>query len=110
MGKRSQLPTLDLDLGELATGFPHIPPECGTALAQAVVVCLENQGHTAGVTFRVDDAFVRRVVVDWSIVLTEAMRRYWNDLDETVEQGAYGVAILLMRQLTGYTVIERSRK
>src|SRR5438105_9337121 len=38
------------------------------------------------------------------------MRRYWNDLEEATEQGAYGLAILLVRALIGYTVIERACK
>ena len=54
--------------------------------------------------------FLRRALLEWSFVLTEAMRRYWNDLEEAVEQGAYGLAILLVRHMTGYMVIERSRK
>ena len=37
-------------------------------------------------------------------------RRFWNDLEEATQHGAYAVAILLVRALTGYTVIERSRK
>lgn len=42
MVKPSKIPSLDLHLSDLTTGFPHIPPECGAVLAQAVVVCLEN--------------------------------------------------------------------
>jgi hypothetical protein len=110
MVESSERPSLNLDLSELATGFPHVPPECGAALTQAAVVCLKHLGHSSGVRLQVDDPFLRRAGLEWSLVLTEAMRRYWNDLEEAVEQGAYGLAILLMRHLTGYTVIERSRK
>jgi hypothetical protein len=38
------------------------------------------------------------------------MRHYWADPGETTEQGAYGIALLLVRALTGLTVVERSRK
>jgi hypothetical protein len=38
------------------------------------------------------------------------MLRCWNDEQYTTEQGAYGVAFLLILSLTDYTVIERSRK
>jgi hypothetical protein len=110
MVEPGQAPLLSLALSELIVGFPHVPPECGAVLAQAVVVCLENQGHASGAQLLVDGTFKRRAVLDWSLVLTEAMRRYWNDLEEAVEQGASGLAMLLMRCLTGYTVIERSRR
>jgi hypothetical protein len=34
----------------------------------------------------------------------------WNDQEFTTEQAAYGIAFMLIRQLTQFTVIERSRK
>jgi hypothetical protein len=46
----------------------------------------------------------------WSVDVTEAMRRYWNDPEETAEQGAYALAFLMLRSLVGLTVLERSRK
>jgi hypothetical protein len=99
-----------LALDELITGFPHIPPACGASLAQAVVICLGRQGHVPGVTLTVRGGYTTSVLVGWTFETTEAMRRFWNDLEEAAEQGAYGLAILLMRLLTGYTVVERSRK
>jgi len=47
-------------------------------------------------------------LLEWSLDVTEAMRRFWADPDETTEQGAYAIAILLMRALGGYTVVERA--
>jgi hypothetical protein len=38
------------------------------------------------------------------------MRRCWNDKEYTTEQGAYGIALLLIQRLTDFTVIERSRR
>jgi hypothetical protein len=34
----------------------------------------------------------------------------WNDLEETTEYAAYGIAILLIMEITAFTVIRRSRK
>src|SRR5205809_4301270 len=99
-----------LDLDRLADGFPYIPRECGASMAQAAVVCLEGQGHGRGVRLKVEGTFAATFELDWSITTTEAMRRYWNDPEVATEQAAYGAAILLMRSLTGYTVIERARK
>jgi hypothetical protein len=102
------LPSLDLD--SLAVGFAHIPPECGESLAQAGMVCLEGQGHAAGVRLRVEGSFSAAFEVYWSKSVTEPMRRYWNDPAVATEEGAYGLAILLVRSLTGLTIIERARK
>jgi hypothetical protein len=79
-------------------------------LAQAAAVCLDHQTHKSHVRLVVDGAFTATFSLWWSEGITEAKRRFWNDLEEATQQGAYAVAILLVRALTGYTVIERSRK
>jgi hypothetical protein len=99
-----------LSLDGLVHGFPHIPSEGGAMMAQAAVVCLDHQAHTSSVRLVVDGAFTATFSLSWSEEVTEAKRRFRNDLDEATQQGAYAVAILLIRALTGYTIIERSRK
>jgi len=42
--------------------------------------------------------------------ITEQIERSWGDADEATEDGASGVAFLLVLRLTDYTVIERSAK
>ena len=42
--------------------------------------------------------------------VTTAILRFWNDLDEATQHGAYAVTILLLQTLTGLTSIEMSRK
>ena len=100
----------ELTLDHLRHGFPNIPAEGGAMLAQAAVVCLDQQAHTSPVRLMVDGAFNARFSLAWSERITEAKRRFWNDLEEATQQGAYAVAILLIRALTGYIVFERSRK
>ena len=102
-------PTL-LTLEDLASKFPHIPAECGVALVQSTILCLEGQGYRSGVELAVQGSFRATFSVSWTTDVTEAMRRYWNDPDEIAEQGAHAVALLLIRSLTGLTVQERSRK
>jgi len=99
-----------LTLDDLVHGFPHIPSERAAMMAQAAVVCLDHQAHKSAVQLVVDGYFTATFSLSWSEGVTEAKRRFWNDLEEATQQGAYAVAILLIRALTGYTVIERSRK
>jgi len=40
----------------------------------------------------------------------EQIRRCWADNEVATEHGAYGIAVLLVTELTGLTVVERSRK
>ena len=109
MSSPSEIPA-SLVLEDLSERFPHIPPECGTVLVQSAVLCLEGQGHKSGVLLSVQGSFNATFRLVWTMDVTEAMRRYWNDPDETAELGAYAVALLTLRSLTGLTVLERSRK
>lgn len=98
-----------LNLNDLREGLPAITPDYGAGLAEAGAVCLEDQGHSHGVTLSVNGSFNEAFETYWTTV-TDQMRRCWNDLEFTTEQGAYGVALLIIRAVTDFTVIERSRK
>ena len=98
-----------LDLCKLQKGLPAITPSFGAALAEACTICLEDQGHHSGIALTVQGDFSGEFVLLYPEV-TEQMRRCWNDLEYTTEQAAYGVALLLIQQLTDFAVVERSRK
>jgi hypothetical protein len=95
-------------LEHLAANFSQIPPESGTNLAHAAAVCLENRGHSAGVTLAVHGDESASFTVEWSFPVTSVLNSYWSDLVEATEYGAYGVGLLLMNSLTGLRVIKRS--
>jgi hypothetical protein len=79
-------------------------------LVQSAVSCLEGQGHKSGVLLMVQGSFDAVFRLLWSMDVTEAMDRYWNAPEEATEQGAYALALLTLRALAGFTVLERSRK
>lgn len=89
--------------------MPGITGAFGTCLMEAGAVCFEDQGHPSGVEIEVQGSFEGKFNVVWPEV-TDQVKRCWNDLEVTTENGAYGVAFLLTRFFTGFTVIERSRK
>lgn len=99
-----------ISLEQLRTGFPHMPAACGEHHAQAALVCLTHHGHRPGVGLTIGGDFPETVRIEWTFEVDEAMRRYWRDLTEAVEQGAVGLAILLVRLLAGYTIVERAVK
>lgn len=98
-----------LNLGDLANGLPGITPAYGAALAEASSICLESQEHQPGAILAISGDWTENIPLQWSPA-TEQMRRCWHDTEYTTEQGAYGIACLLIRRLTPYTVIERSIK
>lgn len=98
-----------LVLAELAKGLHGLTPYFGGILAEAGAICFESQNHPNGVALQVNGTFEGRYQVFWQQV-TEQMVRCWNDTEDATEHAAYAVAILLMLDLTEYTVIERSRR
>jgi len=96
-------------LTELAKGLSGVTPAFGDTLAEAGAICFESQNHFNGVELQVNGTFKARYQVFWQRV-TDQMLRCWNDAEYTTEQGAYGVAFLLLLDLTEYTIIEKARK
>ncbi|MBA4390130.1 MAG: hypothetical protein C0399_04245 [Syntrophus sp. (in: bacteria)] len=98
-----------LDLGDLANGLPAISPAFGRYLAEAGAVCLESQGHVKGKEISVQGIHSIEYFLHWPDV-TDQMERCLHDPEVATEHGAVGIAVLLMKRLIGFTVIQRSRK
>src|SRR5262249_18639269 len=99
-----------LDLEALSAGVkPGLSERAGAAIAEAAAVCLEEQGHIPGCLLRLDGVVPRQFPLLFRSI-TAQERASWNDHEEATEQGAYAVAISIMTQLEGYSVLERSRK
>ena len=79
----------------------------GTAMAEAAAVCLEEIPHVQGTELAVRGSFNNSYGLEWDEV-TEQGRRTFADLREATEFGAEGVAILLIKEETDYTTIERA--
>jgi hypothetical protein len=78
-------------------------------MAEAAGVCLDDQGHAPGCLLTVEGCRDCHLALFFCSV--DATRRAtWNDQEEATEQGAYGVALLLLHEIEGQTVITRSRK
>jgi len=99
---------LVLHLDSLATEFPRIPRAGGEVLAQAATVCLESQDHESGVELQITGETKQAGVLYWTIKLDAATDAFWKDEKDTTKTGAEAVAIVLVRKLGGFTVIERS--
>ena|SRR5438132_5939693 len=97
-------------LATLAEGtMPGLSSAYGAQLAEAAAVCLENREHKSGVTFHLAGMRPAQFLMEWPPVDNQA-RRSHNDLQEATERGAYGIAILIVCDLTGMVVVERSAK
>jgi hypothetical protein len=72
-------------------------------------VCLNHAQHQPGVQMDVEGDHSGSFLLYWE-TLTEQYFRTCADLQEATEYGAYGIAILMIRELTGKTVLQRSAK
>ena len=110
----SSVTAKELVLSKLAEGIPALSPAVGKTMAEACAVCLDNQKHKKGVELNVElredtSSTHTFTLKDWEDV-TDLLKRCWNDLPYTTEQAAYGIAILLICELTEFTAIERAKK
>lgn len=101
---------LKICLDDLQNGHPGISSSCGSYLGEAAKVCFDNQKHISDVRMSLSGISKKKCEVVWNSKITDQIKRTWNDMQETTEYGACGVAVLLILELTEYTVIERSRK
>jgi len=99
----------EINLETLYEGMPAVTPAYGRSLAEAGAVCLDEVGHQSGVELQVKGLHKTKYKLLWPAVTTQ-MKNCYNDLQDSTENGAYGIAFLLLKQLTDYTVIQRSRK
>jgi hypothetical protein len=98
-----------VDLPTLNAGIPELSLGVCANLAEAASVCLDDQSHGMKTDLTVDGDYSLTAIVT-RLLVTDLMKRSHNDEEKATENGACGIAILLMKQLTKYTVIDQSRK
>jgi hypothetical protein len=103
---------IELILDELVEwDIPGITKSLAQSFVHTCIVCLEKQKHDSGVSLTVyEESRPRTIKLYWEQEINDQIRRTWNDLQEATENGATGLAILLMLKRTQYTVLERSPK
>jgi len=78
-------------------------------MGACAAVCLDKQNHESGVPMAVEGDCNTIFRLMWE-PLTEKHHRTCADIQEAIEYGAYGLAILVVRETKGKTVLERSAK
>jgi hypothetical protein len=99
----------EISLASLAKGQGNLTPACGAMMAEAAAVCLEDQGHGLSVSLSIEGDFTE-VVTLYREPVDERARWSHNDTERATENGAYGVSLLALQELTGLTVLLQSRR
>ena len=100
---------LKLKLTDLRSGAPGITSAFGEGLAEAASVCLEDREHSSPTPMQISGEIGGRAILEWQTTSAQ-IRRCWNDDEEATEHGAYGIATLLVPQVSDLQVVERSKK
>jgi hypothetical protein len=105
--------SITISLAELRHPMPALTESGGGVMAEAASVCLAHCGHGISVKMEVyrgaDSPSAITCTID-RLVVTETLMRAYDDLQDATEDGAYGVAIMLLKRLEGYSVVKRARK
>ena len=96
-----------MSLAALSEGMPGLTAACGQAMAEAAAVCLESRSHQPGVLLVCAGLVLEHLRVEWLPVDDQSWRTH---ADMQKKGGACAVAILVVKELTGMVVIERSKK
>jgi hypothetical protein len=99
----------NLFINALSKGIGKMSEAFCAVCAEAACVCFQAQGHECGVVMTIGGTYTNDFEIHWTDVNEEA-RVTWSDPQVATEFGAYGIAFLLIRTLTEFTVIERSVK
>jgi hypothetical protein len=93
-----------LSTNDLIKGIDAVNPVIGAFITQALSVCLDRHGHLNGVELNVKGEFTEIFEVYWDRP-TDLEKLGWN-IKVATEHGACAIAVLLIRKLTRFTVIE----
>jgi hypothetical protein len=106
------IPISTLHLNDLCQNKPDRPGwslTFGATCADAAAVCLDDQGHPERVELKINGIQSGELELQWNQI-DDITRRFNADQEVATEYGAYGIAALIMPQITHYTIIERSVK
>ncbi len=95
------------DFEYLKAGKLGITAAYGSFLAEAASFCLYSNEHPNPVLFAVTGDVSTSRNFGWGEV-DQQFSRTWADLQEATEYGAYGIAVVIAVDLTGYPYVERS--
>lgn len=99
-----------LDLEQLFEDLPFFTQWLAEQYYSALVVCLDYHGHEPGIHVELRSMLesLADMEIQWSKPISENDFRSWGEPRNAVEYAAEGMAWLIIRRFTEYTVIERS--
>jgi hypothetical protein len=98
-----------ISIHPIALGTLAITANYAGMLEEAAAVCLEKNGHPPGVVLALLGDSTQTLWLTWRELGDEHVSSY-SDLEEATEYGAYGIAMVAVRELKGKAAISRSAR
>ncbi len=98
-----------INLSQL-TSLPSFSQNVSEFYKEAAICALTICGHKKGVQVKIFGVLEEKIELFWTDDIGEGVAKGWKDEAELVEYGATGIALLLLLNLTDYTIFERSPK
>lgn len=100
---------ISVDLDTIKGVAPRLPSHWTETRLEAAIYCLEHNNHASGVKIEVNDKDSDHIV-EWKKPVDSKVRAMWADHDVAAEHGAEGVAAVMAKAKTPYTILRRSSK
>lgn len=101
-----------LDLDRLHQAIPEMTESLVGYICEAAVFCFHHHRHRSGVECQIRnlEEILASASIVWTRQFSDRIARTYGDTDYAVEYAAECIACLTVRELTDYTVIERSQR
>lgn len=97
-----------LNLERLEEGYMSLSRRKSAAHGEASFYCLDSQNHKTGINLQIEGSFTEIYCLEWPYNMTEQVIRTWRENNEATDEGACGIAFLLITDLTDYDDISRA--
>lgn len=101
---------MEIVLDDIKEGMPGITPIEGADLHENCITMLHRCGHPSPAIMPLMGISEENVVLRWNDIHTEQMERTYADYQVNTERSAIAISALLAKELTGLSIIMRSRK
>jgi sarcosine oxidase delta subunit len=99
-----------INLLDIRSGFTGLDPVSAEYCYVACMVCLHRNKHSNQVQLDLQGDINTQITLQWEDFFDEQIDRTWQDYEYATEHGAICISVMLVKEFTDYTIIERSRK
>lgn len=99
-----------LVLDNIKSGHPGITPAEGAVLVENAVVAMHKAQHKSPLSMSLSGMASMTCNVEWSTDVSEQMLRTHADVEVNTERAAVCLSVLLTKDLTGLTILQRACK